>query len=71
MCIRDSSYTDQLHARETEGMVEGLKEFGLDAGTILTKNYADTKKIGGKTVAFIPLWAWLMLNGNVFFKETA
>lgn len=64
------SYTDQPHEREVEGMLEGLQEFHLDKGMVLTKNYFDTKKIDEKTIEFVPLWAWLILNGRVFFKET-
>jgi hypothetical protein len=64
------SYTDQPHERELEGMVEGLQEFNIDKGIVLTKNYFETKKIVGKTVEFIPLWAWLILNGRVSLKES-
>lgn len=64
------SYTDEPHVREVEGIVEGLKEFKVDEGTILTKNYAGTKEIEGKKLSFVPLWAWLIFNGKVFFKET-
>ncbi|MBI4035682.1 ATP-binding protein [Candidatus Daviesbacteria bacterium] len=63
------SYTDQPHDREAEGLVEGLSEFNLDQGIVLTKNYADVKKIEGKKIEFIPLWAWLILNGKEFFQE--
>ncbi len=63
------SYTDQPHEREIEGMVEGLQEFNLDKGIVLTKNYFATKEMEGKTVEFIPLWAWLILNGRVFFRD--
>lgn len=63
------SYTDQLHERETAGLVEGLQEFGLKSGTILTKNHFETKQVAGKTVQCIPLWAWLILNGKGFVKE--
>lgn len=52
-------------------MVEGLQEFDKERGIILTKNYTDKKKIEGKTIEFIPLWAWLILNGRVFFKEVS
>lgn len=62
------SYTDEPHERETEGMLEGLKEFNIEKGTILTKNYSDAKEIAGKKIEFIPLWAWLILNGRQFFK---
>ncbi len=63
------SYTDKPNEREIKGLVDGLKEFQLNRGIILTENYADKKEIDGKTVEFIPLWAWLILNGRVFFQE--
>ncbi len=63
------SYTDEPHEREIEGMVEGLKEFNIDRGVVLTKNYVDRKEIEGKTVDFIPLWTWLILNDKIFFRE--
>jgi predicted AAA+ superfamily ATPase len=56
------SYTNEPHEREIQGMIEGLSEFNLNKGVILTKNYYDTRKIDGKTVDFIPLWTWLLLN---------
>lgn len=64
------SYTDEPHSREVEGMVEGLKEFAINGGAILTKNYANTRELEGKKLSFIPLWAWLIFSGKVFFKET-
>lgn len=63
------SYTDEPNVREVESMVEGLREFDKEQGIILTKNYADKKEIEEKMIEFIPLWAWLILNGRVFFKE--
>ncbi len=63
------SYTNKPHERELEGLLEGLKEFELDEGIILTENYADIKEVEGKKISFIPLWAWLILNGKAFFKE--
>jgi predicted AAA+ superfamily ATPase len=69
LALYNVSYTDKLHEREVKGLVEGLKEFNLDSGTILTKNYFDKKEKDKKTVEFIPLWAWLIANGKVFFKE--
>lgn len=59
------SYTDQLHEREIEGMVEGLHEFNVDKGIILTKNVAAMKVVEGKSIELVPLWAWLILNGKV------
>jgi predicted AAA+ superfamily ATPase len=63
------SYCDQPHEREVAGLLEGLREFKLDKGTILTKNYFTKKRIEGKTIEFIPLWVWLISNGRMFFKE--
>lgn len=62
------SYTDELHEREVEGMVEGLKEFNVYEGVVLTKNYSDIKKIEGKKISFVPLWAWLIFNGKEIKK---
>ena len=69
LSLYNVSYTDQLHDREIEGLLEGLKEFKLNRGTILTKNYFAKKKIEDKTIEFIPLWVWLILNGRALFKE--
>jgi len=62
------SYTDTPPERELDGMLEGLAEFGLKRGVVLTKNYFDTRKVEGKYVECVPLWAWLILNGKSFFK---
>ena len=62
------SYTDQPHERETQGMVEGLQEFNKEKGYVLTKNYSAIQKIEGKTLEFIPLWAWLVFHGKAFFN---
>ena len=69
LSLYNISYTDEPPDREIEGMLEGMQEFQLDRGVILTKNYFTTKTIEEKTVEFIPLWVWLILNGRVFFKE--
>ncbi len=68
LALYNVSYTDTLPERELDGMIEGLAEFGLKRGTILTKNYSETKEIDGKRLDCIPLWAWLILNGKSFFK---
>ncbi|MBU0649509.1 ATP-binding protein [Patescibacteria group bacterium] len=69
LALYNVSYTNEPHEREIQGMVEGLQEFSLSKGTVLTKNLFTTKEVEGKTIEFIPLWAWLILNGRVFFKE--
>lgn len=65
----NSSYTNELHEREITGMLEGLKEFELEKGILLTKNYFETKKLDGKIIECIPLWVWLIANSKAFFKE--
>lgn len=63
------SYTDDVPVREVESMAEALGEFHLKKGTVLTKNYSSIKAVEGKTVEFVPMWAWLILNGRVFFND--
>lgn len=65
------SYTDEPADREVESMVEGLKAFKINEGTILTKNYSSTKEVEGKKLLFVPLWAWLIFSDKMFFKETS
>lgn len=69
LSLYNISYTNNPDDREIEGMLEGLKEFKLTSGVIFTKNYFTKKEIEGRTIEFIPLWVWLILNGRVFFKE--
>lgn len=64
------TYTDQVHDREVASLAMALHEFDLKKGVILTKNYSDTKEVDGKIIECIPLWAWLILNGRVFFRES-
>ena len=63
------SYTDEPDEREERGLVEGLKEFRLDQGTVLTKNRLETKVVEDKKIDFVPLWAWLITSNKTFFKE--
>lgn len=69
LMLYNVSYTDEPHEREVKGLLEGLKEFKLDRGVVLTKNYFTKQEIERKTIKFIPLWVWLIVNGRVFFKE--
>jgi predicted AAA+ superfamily ATPase len=68
LTLYNVSYTDTPPERELDGMLEGLAEFGLKRGVVLTKNYFDTREVEGKYVECVPLWAWLILNGKNFFK---
>lgn len=71
IALYNVSYTDEINEREVDGLVEGLNEFGLKKGTILTRNCFDKKRIDKKSIEFIPLWAWLLsasypLSPNTF-----
>lgn len=67
LSLLNISYTDQVPQRETQGILEGLKEFNKEWGLVLTKNYAEKKIIEDKTIEFIPLWVWLLSDaGNVY-----
>jgi len=63
------SYTDELSDREVEGLIEGLQEFNLKEGVILTKNHFATTEIQDKTVKCVPLWVWLLANGKPLASE--
>lgn len=62
LSLYNISYTDEPHEREVDSLLEGLQEFKLQKGTIFTENYISNKKIAGKTIEFVPLWAWLILQ---------
>ena len=46
--------------REIKGLVECAKEFKLNEGLIITKDYEGTEKIDNIRIEFIPLWKWLL-----------
>jgi len=46
--------------REVKGLVACAKEFKLNEGLIITRNYEGTEKIDDIKVNFIPLWKWLL-----------
>lgn len=63
------SYANELQDREFAGMVQAMAEFDLSSGMILTKNHLEAKTIEDKTIECVPLWAWLLANSRVFFRE--
>jgi len=69
LSLLNVSYTDALPEREVSGILEGLSEFGLSRGTILTRNMFEIIQRDGKEIECVPLWAWLILNGREFFKD--
>jgi hypothetical protein len=67
--LLNSSYTNEINEREIAGMIEGLQEFGINKGLVLTKDYFDQRRIKDRTVDFIPLWVWLISSSRNFFKN--
>lgn len=46
--------------REMEGLLEALKEFHLERGTILTYDETESITGEGKEIEVVPLWLWLL-----------
>jgi len=48
--------------REIEGLLEALREFNLNNGTILTYDESDLIEAEGKKIDIIPVWRWLLMD---------
>ncbi|MFH1472669.1 MAG: ATP-binding protein [Nanoarchaeota archaeon] len=48
--------------REINGLIEGMNQFGLKGGIIITENYEGKENIDGNKIFFIPLWKWLLVH---------
>jgi len=53
-------FTAENREREIDGLLEAMKEFGLDRGLILTSDQEDELKVEGKTLVLKPVWKWLL-----------
>ncbi|MCD4759919.1 ATP-binding protein [archaeon] len=53
---------DENQKRETEGLLEAMKKFKLNNGTILTFSQEDEFEIKGKSIKVIPAYKFLMLK---------
>ncbi len=51
---------EETFKREFNGLVSGMKEFGLKEGVILTSDKEGKYTIKGKRIKCIPLWKWMM-----------
>lgn len=51
---------EKILVREKKSLIEAMLFFGLDAGIILTDNQFKNEIIDGRTIKYIPLWAWLL-----------
>ena len=48
--------------REKRALLEGIKEFGLDSGLILTYDDKRRDEVEGHAINIMPAWEWLLLN---------
>lgn len=48
--------------RELNSLLEAMGEFKLKAGIVITEDKEMEEKISGKTVRFLPLWKWLLME---------
>jgi len=50
--------------REIKALLKAMKEFELERGLVITDDYEAEENIKGKKIDYIPLWKWLLINGN-------
>lgn len=46
--------------REIKNLAEGMSQFKLKSGMIITENYEGEETVDDKKIAYIPLWKWLL-----------
>ena len=64
--IQVSWKVDRLETkkREIRSLLKAMKEFDLERGLVITDDYEAEENIKGKKIEYIPLWKWLLINGN-------
>ncbi len=48
--------------REKRAILEGIKEFGLDSGLILTYDDKRRDEVAGHAINIMPAWEWILVN---------
>lgn len=54
----------ETKGREIGALLKAIKQFGLKEGTVLTGDMEAKERIGGKKIAFMPVYKWLLENGG-------
>jgi predicted AAA+ superfamily ATPase len=49
-------------SHEKRALLEGIKEFGLDSGLILTYDDKRRDEVEGHAINIMPAWEWLLVN---------
>jgi len=52
----------ETRSREVKGLVEGLNNFGISEGTIITSDLFHEETVDEKVIRYVPLWYWLLEN---------
>lgn len=50
------------HEREIKGLLSAMNHFGVNEGLILTRDLFDEEEQSGKTIRYLPLWYWLLIE---------
>ncbi len=48
--------------REIKGLLSAMDHFGVSEGLILTRDLFDEEILAGKTIRYLPLWYWLLME---------
>lgn len=54
------SSKDEIAKRETDALVNAMKELKLNKGSILTDDLEGEEKFDGFVIKYVPLWKWLL-----------
>ena len=52
----------EVKKREIEGLIEAMRAYDLQEGTILTENESNTMEMDEFRISVIPIWKWLLLQ---------
>jgi len=56
--IQVCSEISEAEEREVNSLLQGMDEFDIDEGTIITGDIRKEKKIENKKIRYVPLWEW-------------
>jgi predicted AAA+ superfamily ATPase len=60
--VTTSLSNPEVKKREIEGLMEAMKAYDLQEGTVLTENEQDTIAVDGFQISVLPIWKWLLFQ---------
>ncbi len=57
----ESKYVGEVRNRDIQGLLEFMEKFNSRTGILLTKDSLKVEELNKKTIAYIPLWLFLLL----------